>query len=66
MKIEEVTVARLALKPGERLLVQCEQKLPMEMVDRLRDLVASRLDIDPDRILVLSDGLKATVLEAQP
>lgn len=63
MKVEITEIERLALQPGDRLIVHVEQLISAQDADRIEQIVRGRLALPDDvPVLVTGPGVAVTVV----
>jgi hypothetical protein len=65
VKVEITEVERLALQPGDRLIVHVDQHLTDQLADWIEQIVRSRLQLPAD-VPVLVTGLGMSVAVVTP
>jgi hypothetical protein len=64
MKVEITDVQRLAVKPGDRLIVRTSEKLQPGVAAGLLEVIRARLGIPDDvRVVILDCGMSVEVVE---
>ncbi len=62
MKIEIGEIERIRLEPEDRIAVSVPARIDQATGARIENVVAERLGISKDRVLVLGEGMSITVV----
>lgn len=65
LTVNQVDVAKLAVQPGEIIMVECDRPLTAEMAERIRDAFKRAFEISGSNmpgILVIDPGLTVKVV----